>query len=166
MQLIVSLQAVVLAAMTLLGKGERVPPSEPIAHAIAMAVAHDDEGHGLTGTAEGDAVLMAVYAFHESRFGWHWTGSDLEHSDCPEGDGGTSHGYWQIKARREISCSVDDAARLWLHFAHQSQHTCRTRPFDEQLSEVVSGSCGFGHVISRWRFRQVGPLLSEVMPNE
>ena len=148
-----SLAAVAFAAMSILGRVEHVPPSEQIAHAIGAAVFYDDEGR-LTGSAETDAVYMAEEAYQESRFGGQWIGSGLAHVDCPEGDGGMSFGYFQLQTRPEIGCSVDDAARLWVHWAHLSQKRCRRLPIAERLSHLHSGTCALGHVVSRFRWAQ------------
>jgi hypothetical protein len=142
--------------MTLLGRSERLPPSEPIADAIVAAV-DLDEGPRLTGSTEGDAVLMATYAFHESRWGWHWDGAKLVQLECVVGDGGNSFGPWQIQTHREIGCAVDDAARLWLHMAHRAKSRCGT------LAEVVSGSCYRGRKLVAWRDAQAMTLLKQLI---
>jgi hypothetical protein len=160
-----SLRMLVVSAMTLLGKPERLPPSDDIADAIAMAVQSDDEGR-LTGTEEGDAIVMAVEAFHESRFGWHWDGAATTLDTCPKGDGGRAFGYWQLQAREEIGCSAFDAARYWLHYAHGSQSRCASLPLDERLAELHSGTCARGHVLSRFRFGQAVRLRDRLLPAE
>lgn len=156
-----TLAALVLVAMTVLGKPERVPPSEPLAVAIAAAVSADDEGR-LTGSAEGDAVYIAIESYQETRWGWHWEGRAMAHSDCPEGDGGRSLGYLQVQARREIACNLAFAVPTWLHWAHGSQHRCSALPLDERLAELHSGTCALGHALSRWRWRQIRPVLDAV----
>jgi hypothetical protein len=156
-----ALSAVVLAAMTIIGRTERVPPSPEIAQAIALAVLGDVEGR-ITGSIEGDAIYMAREAYDESRWGWEWIGSGMVFVPCKEGDGGRSFGFWQLQTRREIGCSTLDSARYWLHWAHGSQARCSALPLAEQLAELHSGTCARGHVLSRWRWSQWSRALAAV----
>jgi hypothetical protein len=161
-----TLAALALAAMNMLATpSEPVPPSQELAAAISDAVAQDEDGR-LTGSAEGDVALMVREAWDESRWGWQWSGRTMVHDSCPEGDGGRAFGYWQLQTRREIGCSVGDAARWWLAWAHGSQRRCRLLPLAEQLAELHSGTCARGHVLSRWRWRQAMRLLPTVMPED
>jgi hypothetical protein len=156
---VATLTYVVLAAMTLIGRSERVPPSPEIANAIALAVLGDVEGR-LTGSVEGDAVYMAREAYDESRWGWEWIGSGMTFIACKEGDGGKSLGFWQLQTRREIGCDVNEAARYWLHWAHGSQTRCAALPLAEQLAELHSGTCARGRKLSAFRWREAERLLS------
>lgn len=156
-----TLHVLTLTAMAIIGKPEHVPPSPEIAGAIAFAVLNDPEGP-ITGSIAGDAVYMARESFDESRWGWQWIGSGLSFIDCKEGDGGKSFGFWQLWAPRQIGCSVNGAARVWLQMAHASQSHCAMLPLAEQLAELHSGSCARGRRLSAWRWDQAERVASLV----
>lgn len=162
-----ALSAIVLSAMALIGRPERVPPSPEIANAIALAVLGDVEGR-LTGSVEGDAVYEATETFHETRWGWRWDGRAMVHDDCPEhtdDDGTTSYGYFQMKRPRDVACNAGKAAIAWTEWAHKSQARCAALPLAEQLAELHSGTCARGHVVSRYRWSQAASALALVSPD-
>jgi len=70
------------------------------------------------------------------------------------GDGGHSHGPWQIsdkRAKPEVARDPDRAAPIWLSLAAQSRKDCANLPEDEQLAEVASGNCDHGRELTRRR---------------
>jgi hypothetical protein len=149
----IELQSFVVSAMLFIGQSEHLPANEELSSAAVSALLDDDEDY-LTGTLEGDAVLMVREAYEESRWGWRWDGRKLVMNECPSGDGGKALGYWQLQTRAEIACDAERAARQWLAMAHASQRRCARLPFEEQLAELHSGTCARGHVVSRYRFRR------------
>ena len=148
-----ALRTFVVSAMLLIGRGERLPANDQLSDAAAQAVFADSEER-LTGTVQGDAVLIVREAYEESRWGWQWDGKALVLNDCPTGDNGKAWGYWQLQTRPEIGCDPGRAARQWLEWAHASQRRCVRLPLEERLAQLHSGTCAFGHVVSRRRFRE------------
>jgi|SRR5579872_733113 len=89
------------------------------------------------------AARMVVYAVHES---------GLQLDPCAEGDGGKSLGPWQVGGVPEkVACDPDQAARVWLRLALQSESDCASLPESERMAELVSGSCAKGHQLARRR---------------
>jgi hypothetical protein len=153
-----ALRTFVVSAMTLIGQREHLPTNDALVDATTFALLADGEDY-LTGSLEGDAVLMIQEAYEESRWGWGWDGRALAMNTCPNGDHGKAWGYWQLQTRAEIGCDPNLAARQWLAWAHASQRRCARLPFEEQLAELHSGTCALGHVVSRGRFRRAATTL-------
>lgn len=144
------LASLVFAIWTSLGVRHSVD-APSIAPAIVDAVA-GDTGEPLTGIKAGDVALAAVYAFDES---------GLRH--CAVGDSGRSLGAFQLqRLPPSRACDPSFAAREWLRRAHQSFGLCRALPVEERLAALVSGSCGRGRRLARYRWRQAAALLSRV----
>lgn len=155
------LRQLVIVAMTIIGKDERLPPNRHIVDAIVSAVWNDNRSP-LTGSIAGDAVLMVEESYDESRWGWIWNGRILELHSCPVGDGGLAWGYWQLQTRQAIGCDAERSAGQWLAWAHASQHRCQFLPEAERLAELHSGTCSLGHVVSRFRWARSISRLAEI----
>lgn len=136
------LTALILSAMQILGKSERVAPNDQLAAAISDAVDADTE-EPLTGSRAGDAMLMTIWSWHEARY-----------KGCVSGDKGKSWGNFQLGGYPiAIACADADAARIWLRMAHTSARSCRALDADARLAELASGSCSRGRALSRRRMR-------------
>jgi hypothetical protein len=142
--------------MLLIGQRERVLPNEQLAGAITAAV-DDDAGAPITGTKYGDAILMAIWSFHESR----WKG-------CVSGDHGRAWGNFQLQGSAiSVACEDAQAARIWLRMAHDSDSRCRSLDADARLSQLASGTCARGRTVARFRmkaWRQAMGLLTLYPP--
>jgi hypothetical protein len=118
------------------------------ANRIAKAIADHAESRE-------DAVDLAIYACFES-------GLLLSAA----GDGGKSHGPWQISedhATPSVASDPDQAAVLWLGMAKKSRIDCAKLPEDEQLAELGSGSCDRGRSLARRRARLRDRILADVV---
>jgi hypothetical protein len=146
-----TLVSLVIAAMRVLGRDERVPPNEELAESIARAVQDEPESDRARW-----AVTMAVYAWHESRLGYFWDGGALQFDSCRSGDGGRSWGPFQEQAPKAIACASFDASRWWLRRAHGSLKACGN------LNAYVSGSCDRGGRVTRFRMREVARIQKEI----
>lgn len=120
------------------------PGAVPIARAIA-ATAPDREW----------AARMAVYTVHESSLS----------TECVAGDGGESHGAFQLKGVPEaVACDPSQAAPIWLAKARRSIEDCASLPASERMAELTSGSCEHGHQVSRLRESYVLRALAHALP--
>ena len=91
----------------------------------------------------GRAAQAAVYVAYESAV----------HA-CPHaGDGGHSHGGWQLWDPRDVlaACNPRLAFPLWLGMVHASEATCVDNDPDERLAQLASGSCSRGRMKVRKR---------------
>jgi hypothetical protein len=149
---IAHLRTIVIAVWTAIHPlAPRAPDAPVIADGIAVAVA-GDELPPLTGTREGDAALLGLYAYRESSL-----------RACASGDGGRSLGPWQLqRLPPALACAPADAARVWLHVARASFDLCGELPVAERLAALASGSCSRGRRLVRWRWEQAGALLAQV----
>jgi hypothetical protein len=149
---IAHLRTIVFAVWTAIHPlAPRAPDAPVIADGIAVAVA-EDELPALTGSREGDAALLGVYAYRESSL-----------RACASGDGGKSLGPWQLqRLPPSVACAPADAARVWLHVARASIERCAELPLPERLAALASGSCARGRRLVRWRWEQAGALLAQV----
>lgn len=83
------------------------------------------------------------------------------------GDGGKSHGPWQIsedQAKPDLAEDPDRAAALWLALAEKSRRDCAALPDDEQLAELASGNCAAGRTLARRRAALVRRALAALHP--
>lgn len=113
---------------------------------IAKAIAD----HAETREEAGDAT---VYAIRES-------GNEISVS----GDGGKSHGPWQLseeQASPEVARDPERAIVVWLALARKSRLDCQKLPEDERLAELGSGSCEAGRDLARRRARLREKVLAE-----
>ena len=120
--------------------GKNAPGAKPYAwdrrkHApkIAAAIAQ-------TAPTREWARRMVVYAVRES---------GLE--PCAVGDGGKALGVWQLQGvGRTVACEPIRALPIWLRKAQRSIEDCAKLklPEDEQLAELLSGSCGLARKLS------------------
>jgi len=118
--------------------------AEPVARAIA-ATAPDREW----------AARMAVYTIHESSLS----------TECVAGDGGESHGAFQLKGVPEaVACDPARAAPIWLAMARKSAEDCASLPPSERMAELTSGSCGHGRMLARLRESFVLRALARALP--
>src|SRR5580692_6011766 len=111
---------------------DKVGQANRIASAIARAATTREEA--------GDLVVYGVFE------------SNLRLSAV--GDGGKSHGPWQLSARYatpEVARVPEKAAPLWLAAAAQARKDCAKLPEDDRLAEVASGSCQYGRTLARRR---------------
>jgi len=133
-----ALLTLLLAASLALAPHDRGPADEVQAVLAGIATAVDaDTGEPLTGTREGDALLLLVWSHHESR--WRV---------CPGGDGGKAWGPLQLQhTPRALVCAPAEAARIWLAMARAAVATCG------DLTPIASGVCGRarGLVVRRMR---------------
>jgi hypothetical protein len=144
------LTALILSAMAILGRDERVPPNEELATSIAAAV--EDEPDALLW-----AMRMTVYSYAESRWGYYWDGAAMRFDECRSGDGGRALGYYQEQQTpRYIACSSLPASREWLRMARRSMARCRS------LAALASGRCDRGLRVTRFRERETQRVLREV----
>jgi hypothetical protein len=128
-----------------------VPANDVLADAITAAVDADTE-EPLTGTRQGDALLMTIWSYHESR--WR---------ECDVGDKGKARGPFQLQGYPiGIACAAADAARIWLHLAHLSVTACKSLEPDARLAQLASGTCGRGRVLSRSRMRAARAALAKM----
>jgi len=70
------------------------------------------------------------------------------------GDGGHSHGPWQLSDKRtspEVATDPEKGAKAWMGVATDSRLTCGDLPPDEQLAALASGSCEHGVKLARHR---------------
>jgi hypothetical protein len=70
------------------------------------------------------------------------------------GDGGKSHGPFQLSVERttpDVARDPDRAAPIWLSLADLSRKTCANLPEDEQMAAVMSGNCDHGRKLARRR---------------
>lgn len=119
-----------------LGKGtyrwDRVGQANRIASVIAKTATTRDEA--------GDLVVYSVF--------------ESNNRLTAVGDGGKSHGAWQLSARYatpEIARIPEKAAPLWLAAAVQARKDCAKLPEDDRLAEIASGSCQYGRQLARRR---------------
>ena len=123
---------------------DRTPGADRVARAIS-ATAPDREW----------AARMVVYAVHESGL----------KTECVTGDGGESHGTFQLKGVPEaVACDPMLAAPVWLAKAQKSMEDCSALPAYERMAELASGSCAHGHVLARWRETLVLTALARTAP--
>jgi hypothetical protein len=142
--------ALIISAMAILGRDERVPPNEELATSIAAAV--EDEPDALLW-----AMRMTVYSFYESRFGFHWNGLTMEYDACRSGDGGLSWGFFQLQdTPRWMACASAPAAQAWLRKAHDSLRVCHS------LAAVAYGHCSKTMRVTRFRERETARVMREV----
>jgi len=118
--------------------------AESVARAIA-ATAPDREW----------AARMAVYTIHESSL----------HTECVAGDGGKSHGAFQLQGVPDaVACDPAKAAPVWLARARKSAEDCAALPPSERMAELTSGSCARGRMLARLRESFVLRALARALP--
>lgn len=106
-----TLRALILAVMASLAHHEPTPEQVTIADAIEVAVQTDAELAPVTSSHGEDAVLLAVYAWHESRFSEH---------PRPRSWDATAHvscGTWQMRCAFVEQASLATQAAEWIHEA-------------------------------------------------
>ena len=103
----------ILAAMTALTHHEPTREELAIAEAIEGAVQGDAEGPALTTSHDEDAVLLVVYAWHESGF------SERPRAVSWDAKAGRSLGVWQMQRQAVLGHSLEEQAATWLRWAHE-----------------------------------------------
>lgn len=143
----VTLIELVTAAALALAPVDRAPAPDVDAALAGIAAAVDsDELPPLTGTREGDAVLVTAWAWHESR--WRL---------CAPGDGGKAWGILQLQGTpMALACAPATAAGIWLSMAHAAIERCG------DLSVLASGVCGRARGLVRRRIAQADALRRRV----
>ena len=105
------LVALVLRALHLLHPGlERAGDAQDVAEAIAGAVVADAGNAPLTGSHAQDAVLLAVYAAHESGLRMH------PPAESWDARARVSCGAWQLRCSLTRG-TLEEQARTWLRLA-------------------------------------------------
>ena len=80
------------------------------------------------------------------------------------GDGGHSHGPWQLYDGRISPARAHDpveGAKAWLGIAEDSRLSCAENPPDDQLAALASGDCEHGLRLVRHRAHLVRVALGE-----
>lgn len=146
-----ALLAFIIALAAVRGPRDRGPADEVDATLQGIAVAVDaDDRPPITGSKRGDAALMTVFSFHESR----WRLWDPKRPGrCISGDGGKSLGPLQVQGlAEEVACAPAEAAARWLEIARSSIDRCG------DLTALVSGHCGGAPKLARWRVTEADRL--------
>jgi hypothetical protein len=145
-----TLQALLLVVLSALSPtAPKTGISQIVAYSIASAVSSDADVP-LTGSREGDAVLMLRWAY----------GEDPSFRICAVGDGGKALGPFQLQnAPESIACDPTQAAKVWLIRAHANARLCKDNPPDVRLASLASGKCDRGWKLTAKRVQESRILL-------
>jgi len=144
---------IVVAVWTTLAAGHPLSPDAPaVADAIEYAVMHADS-RPVTGTAEGDAALEAVYAYLES---------GVRVSPKPmswDARGHVSCGVWQMPCRIVRARTLRGQAGWWLATFKMATRLCPSAPGAD-----MCGSChaSLPRRMAAYRWRKAAALLRKV----
>ena len=145
-----TLQALLLVVLAAISpQAPKTGNATAVVDGIASAVEADTQPP-LTGSREGDAVLMVRWAY----------GEDPRFRACAVGDGGKSLGPMQLQqVPASIACDAKAAPRVWLGRAHASVALCVHNAMDEKLAALASGKCDRGRKLTRTRVQEARTLI-------
>jgi hypothetical protein len=128
-----SLIAFILAIWASYAPGsQRSASAHRIAESISQAIEADSKSAPVYGSHIEDTAFMAFFAIRES---------SLVLSAV--GDGGRSHGVWQMKGRCG-QASVEEQAGCWLRLLHTAKDKCPDHPIAMMWGQCT-GLVPYGH---------------------